>query len=73
LQNRVSRLIEARADEHALELTHNPSTVETMEQRLATTNLADVDPPWLEYVMFASHPSVVERIAAARAYGRAQG
>jgi STE24 endopeptidase len=71
-QSRVSRLIEARADAHALDVTHDPSTVETMERRLATTNLADVDPPRLEYLMFASHPSVVERIAAARAYGRGE-
>jgi STE24 endopeptidase len=72
LQNYVSRLVEARADGHALALTDDPSTVERMEQRLATTNLADVDPPRWEYVMFASHPSVVERMAAARAYGRGE-
>jgi STE24 endopeptidase len=41
-----------------------------MEERLATTNLADVDPPALEYALFASHPSIVERMAAARAYAR---
>jgi STE24 endopeptidase len=68
----VSRRIEARADAHALTLTNQPSTVESMEQRLATTNLADVDPPRLEYLMFASHPSVVERIAAARAFARGE-
>jgi len=72
IQNAVSRRIEARADAHALELTQDPSSVETMEQRLATTNLADVDPPRLEYVMFASHPSVVERMAAARAFARGE-
>jgi len=72
LQSFVSRRIEARADAHALALTEDPATVERMEQRLATTNLADVDPPRLEYVMFASHPSVVERIAAARAYARGE-
>lgn len=72
LQSFVSRRIEARADAHALALTEDPTTVETMERRLATTNLADVDPPKLEYVMFASHPSVVERIAAARAYARGE-
>jgi STE24 endopeptidase len=72
LQNAVSRRIEARADAHALELTRDPSSVETMEQRLAATNLADVDPPRLEYVMFASHPSIVERIAAARAFARGE-
>lgn len=68
----VSRLTEARADRHALALTADPSTVETMERRLATINLADVDPPRWEYLMFASHPSIVERIAAARAYGRGE-
>ncbi len=72
LQSLVSRRIEARADAHALALTEDPVTVETMEQRLATINLADVDPPRLEYLMFASHPSVVERIAAARAYARGE-
>jgi STE24 endopeptidase len=72
LQSLLSRRIEARADAHALALTNDPSTVERMEERLATTNLADVDPPRLEYLMFASHPSVVERMAAARAYARGE-
>jgi STE24 endopeptidase len=72
IQSFVSRRIEARADGHALALTDDPITVERMEQRLATANLADVDPPRLEYVFFASHPSVVERIAAARAYARGE-
>ena len=72
LQNGLTRRIEARADAHALELTDDPSSVERMEERLATTNLADVDPPRLEYLIFASHPSIVERIAAARAYGRGE-
>ena len=72
LQNAVSRLIEARADAHALAMPTDPATVESMERRLALKNLADVDPPLFEYVMFASHPSIVERIAAARAYGRGE-
>jgi STE24 endopeptidase len=72
LQSLVSRRIEARADAHALALTDNPATVEAMEERLATINLADVDPPRLEYLLFASHPSVVERMAAARAYARGE-
>jgi STE24 endopeptidase len=72
LQALVSRRVEARADAHALALTDDPTTVEAMERRLAVQNLADVDPPRLEYLMFASHPSVVERMAAARAYGRGE-
>ncbi len=72
LQSLLSRRIEARADAHALALTDDPSTVEQMEARLATANLADVDPPRWHYLVFASHPSIVERIAAARAYGRGE-
>lgn len=70
VQSLVSRRVEARADAHALALTNDADTVEAMERRLAATNLADVDPNRFEYYMFASHPSVVERIAAARAYAR---
>jgi STE24 endopeptidase len=70
LQNLLTRQIEARADHHALEITDDASTVERMEGRLATTNLADVDPPRWYHLIFASHPSIVERMAAARAYAR---
>jgi STE24 endopeptidase len=72
LQTLISRRVEARADAHAFALTDDPATVEAMERRLAIQNLADVDPPRLEYLMFATHPSVVERIAAVRAYGRGE-
>lgn len=72
-QNLVSRRIEARADAHALALTGDPATFESMQRRLAQRNLADVDPNRLEYLLFASHPSTVERIAAAREYARRHG
>jgi STE24 endopeptidase len=66
----VTRRIEARADAHALALTGDPVTFETMQRRLGTVNLSDPDPPTWEHVLFASHPSTVERMAAARAYAR---
>ncbi len=66
----VSRRIEARADAHALDLTGDPATFEAMQRRLGSVNLSDPDPPTWEYVMSASHPSTVERMAAARAYAR---
>jgi STE24 endopeptidase len=66
----LSRRIEARADAHALELTADPETFEAMQRRLGTVNLSDPDPPFWEYVIFASHPSTVQRMAAARAYAR---
>ena len=66
----VSRRIEARADAHALGLTGDPATFEAMQWRLSTVNLSDPDPPAWEYLLSASHPSTVERMAAARAYAR---
>jgi STE24 endopeptidase len=68
----VSRRIEARADAHALALTGDPATFEAMQRRLAGVNLADPDPPAWEHRYFASHPSIVERVAAARAYARGE-
>jgi STE24 endopeptidase len=69
-QSLVSRRIEARADQHALRLTSDPAGFEAMQRRLSAVNLADPDPNRLEYAFFASHPSTVERMAAARAYAR---
>ncbi|GIE96798.1 M48 family metallopeptidase [Paractinoplanes rishiriensis] len=66
----VSRRIEARADEHALRLTGDPATFEAMQRRLGSVNLSDPDPPAWEHIIFASHPSTVERMAAARAFAR---
>jgi Zn-dependent protease with chaperone function len=70
VQSYVSRLVEARADEHALNLTEDPATFERMQERLTLVNLADPDPPAWEQALFGSHPTTVERIAAARAYAR---
>lgn len=70
VQAYVSRLIEARADAHALALTGDPATFEQMQKRLTLVNLADPDPPAWEQTLFGSHPTTVERIAAARAHAR---
>jgi STE24 endopeptidase len=70
LQNAVSRRIEARADRHALALTHDPATFAAMQARLSQVNLGDPDPNPVEYALFASHPSTVQRMAAARAWSR---
>ncbi|MGC9667265.1 M48 family metallopeptidase [Planosporangium sp. 12N6] len=70
VQNAVSRRIEARADRHALALTRDPATFEAMQARLSLVNLGDPDPNPVEYTLFASHPSTVQRMAAARAWSR---
>jgi STE24 endopeptidase len=66
LQSLVSRRVEARADQHALRLTGDCAEFAAMQLRLATVNIADVDPPRIEYLLFATHPDTVERLAAAR-------
>ncbi|GIF68162.1 peptidase M48 [Asanoa ishikariensis] len=68
----ISRRVEARADAHALALTSDPATFEAMQSRLSSVNLGDPDPPRWEYLFGASHPSTVERMAAARAYARGE-
>ncbi|HEU4422755.1 MAG TPA: M48 family metallopeptidase [Pilimelia sp.] len=68
----LSRRVEARADAHSLALTNDPKAFEAMQRRLASVNLADPDPNRLEYAYFGTHPSTVERMAAARAYARGE-
>jgi STE24 endopeptidase len=68
LTNLVSRHVEARADVHSLELTGDVATFVSTEQRLATTNLSDLDPNPFVYAFFFTHPSTPERIALARAW-----
>ncbi len=71
-QNLVSRRIEARADVHSLDLTGDVRTFVTSEQRLARTNLSDLDPNPIGYALFFTHPSSPERIALARAWAAAR-
>jgi STE24 endopeptidase len=55
---------------HALALTGDAGTFQAMQARLSTVNLGDPDPPRIEYLLFATHPSAVERIAMAVAWAR---
>ncbi len=66
----LSRRIERRADLHALRLTGDPAGFIAMQHRLAVANVADPDPPRLLQALFGTHPTAVQRIAAARAYER---
>lgn len=72
-QNLISRHIEARADVHALDLTRDPATFVAMQRRLAVTNISDLSPDAMEYLLYASHPSSPERIAMARAWAKLNG
>ncbi|MBB4704915.1 M48 family metallopeptidase [Sphaerisporangium siamense] len=73
VENVVSRAVEARADVHALDLTRDPATFVAMQKRLAVTNLSDLSPDALDYLLHASHPTTPQRIALARAWARKNG
>ncbi|MDT7539169.1 MAG: endopeptidase [Actinomycetota bacterium] len=68
--NLMSRRIEARADVHSLDVTHDVPTFIASEQRLARTNLSDLEPNAFLYMMFSTHPSSPQRIALAREWAR---
>jgi STE24 endopeptidase len=68
LRNVVSRHVEAEADWIALQATHDPSAAREAFRRLATTSLADPDPPTWVYVLDEDHPTIMQRIAATHAW-----
>ncbi len=68
--NQLSRKVEARADSFALEVTHDPDALIALQRKLAVTNFGDPDPPPVLEFLFGTHPSTMERIGAAVAYGR---
>ncbi|MGB9377798.1 MAG: M48 family metallopeptidase [Mycobacteriales bacterium] len=70
VQSLVSRRIEARADVHSLDLTHDPGTFIDSEKRLSVTNLSELSPSPIVYGLFFTHPTGPERIAMARDWER---
>src|SRR4051794_7221041 len=67
--NALSRQVERRADAFSLRLTGATEPFVSFERRIAVRNVGDPDPPRLPTALFATHPSTVERIGIARAYG----
>ena len=65
----LSRRWERAADRFSLEVTRDPEAFERAHRELATSNLSDLQPPRALYVLTFSHPTPVERIAAARRWG----
>jgi STE24 endopeptidase len=66
--NALSRAIERRADEFALELAGAPEAFVSFERTIALQNLADLDPPQWVSRLLATHPPTAERIGAAVAF-----
>ncbi len=72
LANALSRAHERRADTYALELTGNAEAFSTAMKRLSAQNLAEEQPSRLVEILFHSHPSTAERIAAAETWRRSR-
>lgn len=72
VQNAISRGVEARADAYTLNLTRDPAAFISMMRRVALTNVSTIgnDAP---HLWTRSHPTVVQRIAAAREWAEANG
>jgi STE24 endopeptidase len=64
LMTAVSRGWERAADRYSLELTGDRAAYEAAFRRLARTNLTDLDPPRLLYLLAFTHPTPPERLAA---------
>ncbi len=68
----LSRRWESAADMFALELTRDPEIFESSFRGLAVSNLLDLDPPRLAYLVAFTHPTPPERIAAGRRWAAGQ-
>jgi STE24 endopeptidase len=68
--NRLSRAVERRADQFALELAGAPEAFVSFERSIALQNLADLEPPRWVTRLLATHPPTAERIGAAVAFSR---
>lgn len=66
LQAALSRSWEYASDRFAVEQTGDLGAFESAFSRLSEANLPDPEPPRLVYLWLFSHPTVEERVAAAR-------
>ncbi len=66
--NQLSRQVERRADQFALEATGEPQRFIDLERRLAISNVSEPDPPPLLHDLLGTHPTTIERIGAALRY-----
>jgi STE24 endopeptidase len=68
LENVVSRHYEAEADWMSLKTTRDPTDFAGVMRHFGRQDLADPDPPTWAYVVFENHPTLMQRIAMARAW-----
>ncbi len=72
LQSLVTRHLEAEADWVALEAARDPAAQTALFRSFASTTLEQPDPGLVQYVLFEDHPTLMQRVAMAQAWRRAQ-
>jgi STE24 endopeptidase len=70
--NAVSRRYEAEADWSALRATRDPAAAESVFRKFTRYDLVQPNPPLWSYIWIDNHPTVVQRIAMARAFAERQ-
>jgi STE24 endopeptidase len=70
--NAVSRRYEAEADWSALRATRDPAAAESVFRKFTRYDLVQPNPPLWSYIWIDNHPTVVQRIAMARAFAKRQ-
>jgi STE24 endopeptidase len=68
LQNAITRHMEAEADWMSLRTTHDPHDAIGLFRRFVPTTLSEPAPSTWNYLMLENHPTIVQRIAMAKAY-----
>jgi STE24 endopeptidase len=71
--NAVSRRYEAEADWSALRATRDPAAAVGLFRKFTRYDLVQPSPPDWSYVLLDNHPTVVQRLAMARAWRARNG
>jgi STE24 endopeptidase len=68
IQNAISRHYEGEADWMSLQTTRDPAALQGVMQHFGNHDLSDPNPPTWAYILFENHPTLMQRIAMAKAW-----
>jgi STE24 endopeptidase len=69
----ITRRYEAEADWLALKKTRDPGAAESLFRRFSRVNIDDPEPPSWAHLLLSDHPTLMERIAMAKAFAAGTG
>jgi STE24 endopeptidase len=73
LENSAGRRLEAEADWVGLQATREPDASRAAFKRLATTSKSRPDSPFIQQLLFDSHPAIIDRMAMVEAWKKRSG